>query len=179
MTENERKLNDLMDSLEDDHSVVPSIRRFVLTSCGSIPGFGGIIGAISNLYDDGKKKEADKQLLSLLKDHDDKIECIWNAVFGNEPTREKLKYLFNEILDEDIPDCYDLNKKYPYILNPFSREEFRVYENLGWLKIEGPFGFVSNFTNHVGNFEKYEKKRIDGCGNGFVLSLTELYYKKR
>ncbi|MBQ5610097.1 MAG: hypothetical protein IIU83_00710 [Fibrobacteraceae bacterium] len=177
MTENERKLNDLMDSLEDDHSVVPSIRRFILMSCGSIPGIGGIIGAISNLYDEGKNKEADKQLLSLLKDHDDRIECIWNAVFGNEPTREKLKYLINEILGEDILDNYASSKKYSYVLNPFSREEFRVYEKLGWLKVDGPCGFVENFTNSIGM--PYEKKRIDGCGNGYTLYLTELYYGKR
>ena len=175
MTSNERKLSDLRDSLEG--TMASSIRRFIAATMSSIPIVGGAINAVSGAVDDYENMKQTENILSLLKDHDDKIDCIWNAVFGNEPTREKLRYLFNEILGEDIPEKYSYEKDFPYILNPFSREEFRVYENLGWLKITGPCGSVGNFTCKVGSFSKYERKRTDGPGAGYILHVTELFYR--
>ena len=134
MTENEKRLNYLRDSLEG--SSAASIRKFIATTLGSIPVAGGAISAISGIKDDINSREKDEVILALLKDHDDKLSCIWNAVFGNEPSKEKLAYLFAEILGIDIPQNYIEGNYFAYFMSLFSREEFRIYEKLGWLTIK-------------------------------------------
>lgn len=175
MTENEKKLSYLRDSLEGCSAA--SIRKFIATSLGSVPGFGGMISAISGLKDDHDSKKINEVLLSVLKDHDDKISCIWNAVFGNEPSREKLNYLFCEIFGIEIPTTYIEGYYFVCLMSPFSREEFRVYENLGWLKIKSTGSVISNFSNSIAGHKK-EIKRTDGPGYGYCISLTNLYYNK-
>lgn len=174
MTENEKRLNYLRDSLEG--SSAASIRKFIATTLGSIPVAGGAISAISGIKDDINSREKDEVILALLKDHDDKLSCIWNAVYGNEPSKEKLAYLFAEILGEDIPQNYIEGNQYTYLMSSFSREEFRIYEKLGWLEVKGTGAYISNFTNRIGGYE-YEKKRIDGDGFGYIISVSKLYYK--
>ena len=173
MTENEKRLNYLRDSLEG--SSATSIRKFIATALGSIPVAGGTISAISGIKDDLNSREKDEVILALLKDHDDKLSCIWNAIFGNEPSKEKLAYLFAEILGIDIPQNYIEGNQYAYLMSSFSREEFRIYEKLGWLIIIGTGCYVGNFTNSINGFAK-EKKRTDGDGFGYIISLTKSYY---
>ncbi|MBR6122876.1 hypothetical protein IKQ19_04630 [Candidatus Saccharibacteria bacterium] len=174
MTENEKRLNLLRDSLEGCSAA--SIRRFVTTALGPVPIVGGLIGSVSGAIDDFGQKKKDEAILSLLKDHEDRLNCIWNAIFGNEPSKEKLAYLFNEILGIDIPQSYIVGNQFAYLMSSFSREEFRVFEKLGWLSIKSTGSYVSNFTNHIMGFE-YEKKRIDGDGFGYIISVSKLYYK--
>lgn len=174
MSENEKRLDYLRDSLEG--SSAASIRKFIATALGSIPVAGGPISAISGMIDDWNSKKNDEVIFALLKDHDDKLSCIWNAIFGNEPSKEKLAYLFAEILGIDIPQNYIEGNQYAYLMSSFSREEFRIYEQLGWLSIKGTGSFIGNFTCSIGGFRK-EIKRTDGPGYGYIISLTKQYYK--
>lgn len=173
MSENEKRLNYLRDSLEG--SSAASIRKFIATALGSIPVAGGTISASLGMIDDWKSKKNDEAIFALLKDHDDKLSCIWNAIFGNEPSKEKLAYLFAEILGVDIPQNYIEGNQYTYLMSSFSREEFRIYEKLGWLEVKGTGAYISNFTNRIGGHE-YEKKRIDGDGFGYIISIKKQYY---
>lgn len=174
-TENEKKLNLLRDSLEGCSAA--SIRKFIVTALGPFFSIaGGTISAISGIADDLNQKEKDKAILSLLKDHDDKLNCIWNAVFGNKPSKEKLAFLFSEILGIDIPQNYIEGNQFAYLMSSFSREEFRIYEKLGWLVIKGTGSYIGNFTCCIGGFQK-EIKRTDGPGYGYIISITKQYYK--
>lgn len=173
MTENEKRLNYLRDSLEGCSAA--SIRKFIATALGSIPVAGGTISASLGMIDDWKSKKNDEAIFALLKDHDDKLSCIWNAIFGNEPSKEKLAYLFAEILDVDIPQNYIEMNQYPYLMSSFSREEFRIYEKLGWLTIIGTGCHIGNFSNSITGYKK-EKKRTDGDGFGYVISINKQYY---
>ena len=173
MSENEKRLDYLRDSLEG--SSAASIRKFIATALGSIPVAGGSISAISGMIDDWNSKKNDEVIFALLKDHDDKLSCIWNAIFGNEPSKEKLAYLFAEILGIDIPQNYIGGNQYAYLMSSFSREEFRIYEKLGWLAITGTGCHVDNFTNSINGYAK-EKKRTDGDGFGYVISIKKQYY---
>lgn len=173
MSENEKRLNYLRDSLEG--SSAASIRKFIASALSSIPVAGGSINAISGMIDDWISKKNDEVVFALLKDHDDKLSCIWNAVFGNEPSKEKLAYLFAEILGIDIPQNYIEGNYFAYFMSLFSREEFRIYEKLGWLTIKNTGNYMDKFSNYIDGFG-FEKKRIDSGGFGYIISIKKQYY---
>jgi hypothetical protein len=114
-----------------------------------------------------------------LKDHDDSIKALWDALFDT-PTRAQLAMLFEEVTGLPCPSNLQSCQIVYIVLNPLSVLAFDIYKRLGWMDVV-PYGHSTMQLSagcSIGKQFIEDKKYPFGLGYSFTLVFKEGFFAK-
>jgi len=179
MNDNKKELIDKMNSLIDKPAGKQAA-RFILTSLGAVPYFGGIISAGSALWGEIEQHEFNETIANWANKTDQEIETLLGQLNNllQTPTKAKLALIIGEIMGNDLANQF-LSKpgnQIPMVLNSVTVNELHPFVDQGWLGFQSTgsvcsMGALCRVGKHV-----EELKRPYGMGSGFVLTIRESYF---
>ena len=106
MTENEKKLESIREKLETTKG--SGTLHFILNAMAAVPVPGlGVFAAFSGLNSELGQNKLNEKFYSVLKDHEEAINYLWDVIFSDQKTPQKCLLLFDEVLGVCIPETYD------------------------------------------------------------------------
>lgn len=168
------KLNQIVDALTFAKS--KETIHFICNAIGScIP----VVSAAVAQHTEADQTKLNEIIYSVLKDHDDSIKALWDALFDT-PTRAQLAMLFEEVTGLPCPSNLQSCQTVYIVLNPLSVLAFDIYKRLGWMDVV-PYGHSTMQLGtgcSIGPQFIEDKKYGFGLGYSFALVFKEGFFSK-
>ena len=148
--------------------------------CNAIGSYVPFVSAAIAADAEKKQEKLDEIIYAVLKEHDDAIKCLWDALFDTRPTRAQLVMLFEEVTGLAFPSDPKPNQCVYIVLNPLSVLAFDVYKRLGWMEAV-PYGYSTMQLGtdcSIGPQFIEDKKYGFGLGYSFALVFKEGFFSK-
>lgn len=169
------KLNQIVNAFTSAKSV--STLHFICNAIGSYVPF---VSAAISAHAEKSQEKLDETIYAVLKEHDDAIKCLWDALFDTRPTRAQLAMLFEEVTGLPFPSDPKPNQCVYIVLNPLSVLAFDVYKRLGWMEaVPCGAGTMQLGTGcSIGPQFIEDKKYSFGLGHPFALVFRDGFFSK-
>lgn len=152
--------------------------RYVLNSMGGIPVIGGAIAGVGSVWGEREQQKFNETITEWASHADTDIKKLLEVLEEqlSEPTKAHLAILVGEITGLDMSSIYE-DSQISLILNSETVSELQPYVRKGWISLRSNGNFTNMGTgNRIGNSIE-DRKRPWGMGNGFILTLSRLYFE--